>query len=166
MMRVRNLAFFIGSFVSCFSLLSSQVLSSPYEDRTEAILQVFDQNRDGVITRDERSAVRNSRFHQLDGDQSGFLDRAEWMQGYRSSLDHLWVHPKNEIAREKHHVWMYRAIDLNQDGLIALDEFMSYDDGIEAFDLDHDGRISRDEISSVLRNNAERPRVCDHREEK
>lgn len=158
-------------FYISFSLIILLVFPFPSwafspERQADGIMHTFDADGDGRILNAERSAWRDVRFRAMDADHSGFLDRAEWALGYRSGADYLWAHPVGEDRRRSHHIWLYRSIDLNQDGLIGWAEFMSYQDGMDFFDLDADAAITRAELVSVFSAAAERPRICDHREEK
>jgi len=88
-----------------------------------------DANNDGVLTRAEFDAGRNTHFAQLDANSDGALSRGE-MRGMRGGHRGGGMHS-------------LRGADANNDGNITRDEFLARPiEHFDRLDANHDGVIS------------------------
>jgi Ca2+-binding EF-hand superfamily protein len=101
-----------------------------------------DSNNDGVLTRQEFDAGRDTRFARLDADNNGQLTREE-MRAMRGE------HADRGDRHGRHRGGMHglRSADANNDGNITRDEFLAGPlEHFNRLDADHNGVISTAEM--------------------
>lgn len=111
----------------------------------DAMLERFDANGDGVLTKDELPERAQQRFERMDANGDGQVSRDEL--GRRGGGE------RDPEARFKRH-------DANGDGLLSVDE-LPEERGvrmIEKLDQDGDGALSREEVAAGERRGRERTR--------
>ena len=104
--------------------------------RGQKMMNWFDANKDGTITREEFIAAHESRFTAADPDGSGEITLERWLetrqgQGYRSD---------RAEAR-------FKQLDANNDGVLTREEMMqTAESRFAQMDRDGDGVITADEV--------------------
>ncbi|WP_192253943.1 EF-hand domain-containing protein [Mesorhizobium caraganae] len=102
----------------------------------QRILQRIDTNGDGVISKDEMTAVRERVFKRLDRNGDGIIDEKEIASA------------RAEVAQARlGNRW--RRMDANGDGKVSEQEFASSMPLFDLADRDGDDKLSADEIASV-----------------
>lgn len=104
------------------------------QGRAEGLNRV-DENRDGVISREEAGRHGAQRFQKMDIDGDGVLSPAELQQG-RSS--------RRGAARKQG----FEKVDANGDGTIQSNEFRGGADAFAKLDSNGDGNLSAEELKS------------------
>lgn len=82
------------------------------ETKAKRLLEAFDVNQDGSMTKSEVKQVLTKRFKAYDSDGDGFLNFNETVAAY-------------EAAKQKRAVKHFNQIDKNGDGTITVDEFLA-----------------------------------------
>jgi Ca2+-binding EF-hand superfamily protein len=93
--------------------LSPMVLANdglPLPQSGQKLLQKFDLNQDGVITREEAVQVRNEKFNQADADKNGAVTLSEWQAAQAQ-------------RRAAYMAQRFGAMDGDNNGFISQDEF-------------------------------------------
>lgn len=98
----------------------------------------FDTNQDGNVTLDEFNQAAELRFKSMDTDSNGTVNATEFKH---------YVQSRREQRKEQH----YLKVDLNKDGQISKDEFMTAkqnhaESKFKKMDKNNDGLISSDEF--------------------
>jgi Ca2+-binding EF-hand superfamily protein len=94
----------------------------------------FDQNGDGIVTRDEMEAALRRQFAAVDTNGDGQIDRAE-------------MQAENDRRFRVNGTGASPLIDWNQNGVIDYDEFATTARSLFAeLDRDHDGRLDATEL--------------------
>jgi len=108
----------------------------------QCILQRIDTNGDGVISKDEMTAVRERVFKRLDRNGDGIIDEKEIASARQAIKD------RAEVAQARlGNRW--RRVDANGDGKVSEQEFASSMPLFDLADRDGDDKLSADEIASV-----------------
>ena len=108
----------------------------------QRILQRIDTNGDGVISKDEMTAVRERVFKRLDRNGDGIIDEKEIASARQAIKD------RAEVAQARvGNRW--RRVDANGDGKVSEQEFASSMPLFDLADRDGDDKLSADEIASV-----------------
>lgn len=108
----------------------------------QCILQRIDTNGDGVISKDEMTAVRERVFKRLDRNGDGIIDEKEIASARQAIKD------RAEVAQARlGNRW--RRMDANGDGKVSEQEFASSMPLFDLADRDGDDKLSADEIASV-----------------
>lgn len=116
------------------------VIASP-GDKESRFMRFFDSNHDNKVTVDELNQASKKRFTEMDTDSNNLVSSDEF---------------KNHIQqrRQKRRTRIYNGIDVDSDGLMTEDEFLTfkYKRATERFhqmDIDEDGIISLEEFTTA-----------------
>lgn len=101
----------------------------------DRLFEEADADGDGAISLEELAADRAARFEAMDADASGGVD-AEELVAYR----------QRQRAERR-----IRRLDLNEDGVLSIDELPDFSRRFERFDLDENGSVTRTEIEAAVR---------------
>ena len=105
------------------------------------MMQKFDSNGDGVITREEAMAARDKMFTESDTDKNGSLNAAEIDAAIAKRMQRMMVRMRYR---------MLGKVDANGDGVISKDEMETMAKNRFAMaDKNGDGKITRDEIGRM-----------------
>ncbi len=107
----------------------------------QTMFRKADANNDGVITREEAQAARDSLFANFDADKSGAVNVGEIDKG---------LTPKFEQMKIRARYRLLSRFDANGDGQISKEEFGQ--NALLRFnraDLNNDGKVTRDEIRNA-----------------
>lgn len=117
-------------------MLSGTVAAAPDGAASEQwLLAKYDENGDNVITIDEISEKRKQIFTRMDDNADGGVSFSEYRQ-----LDQA----KREMLLKAR----FNRLDLDQNGELSGEEYVSYLGSFERFDQNGDGSVSSDEIAA------------------
>lgn len=100
-----------------------------------------DANNDGVITRDEAQALRDSTFASFDTDKNGTVNVGEIDTGLTTKFEQMKIRARYRLLSR---------FDANGDGQISKEEFSQ--NALTRFDradVNNDGKVTRDEIANT-----------------
>lgn len=120
--------------------------------RTERLLQRFDANGDGTISRDEIAAYRTIRFTAADTDRDGVVSRDEFLALPRTNGAAMQAMPQRDQRRDQMRARHFTALDRDGNGLISQDEWAAQPMGygrMATLDGDRDGAITADELAQM-----------------
>ncbi len=101
--------------------------------RSEALLEQFDTNEDGVVTQDEIDAVRAAELAEYDTDGEGTLSLEEYQAYWLSRLYERMVDA-------------FQHLDADGDGEVTIDEFNAgLANIVERLDASGDGALGEDD---------------------
>jgi len=107
--------------------------ASAYFDR-------LDQNKDGGFTLADMQRIESKDFKRTDADQNGALSLDEYIYG---------IPPSRQDAITRY-TKRFHLSDTDQNGRISMDEYMAFCARVvAAADLNKDGTVTRDEFLSV-----------------
>jgi Ca2+-binding EF-hand superfamily protein len=103
-------------------------------------IQLFDQNKDGQVTREEFYKGSSVRYKIMDGDKNGVITKTEFSSYYSKS-------------REARRAQKFKSIDANSDGKMSFDEYLQAKQKqlkkrFQRIDGNKDGFITLEEITS------------------
>jgi hypothetical protein len=110
----------------------------------------MDENRDGLVTKDEARASRGPLFDRFDADHDGFFTASE-ADAARDATRRAWLSRIAELrARTVPPPERFAELDQNGDAKVSRDEFMA--GGTPLFDrFDHTGRgLSRADFAAAV----------------
>lgn len=111
--------------------------TDPVTERAKALIQQYDGNGDGVLTRDEIDAAQLHRFVQIDFNQDRLISVAEARE---------WAGENGQNPT----IWM-RHLDRNGDGQLDVNEYVDQVvETIIAMDHNNNGWITRKEVRRSL----------------
>ncbi|GAB3439222.1 EF-hand domain-containing protein [Insolitispirillum peregrinum] len=99
----------------------------------EGRLLMLDSNKDGVISKDEFLAPQVKRFSDIDTNKDGQISLDEW-QVAKPAMDRMarrmdvWLASASQAERDlmtAHKAAEFRALDINSDGAVTKDEFLT-----------------------------------------
>lgn len=115
-----------------------------HEQRTQRLLERFDLNKDGQITREEVETVHKARFERFDTDKDGVLSPDEFRSMMAERLDEMAQRAfarmdRNEDGRiepgeMRNPMHMFGRLDANWDGVVTEEELR-----MARFERKHDG---------------------------
>jgi len=116
-------------------------------DRGSRMFELLDVNRDGRITFEEAWTLVTTRFTSVDADRSGGLSLQEFGNLRMRRADAPTPPPERAARMEQMRGGMFRALDANSDGQVALDEIRpSVEARFRAADANADGAVTREEL--------------------
>jgi Ca2+-binding EF-hand superfamily protein len=96
----------------------------------DTFLQKWDADHDGTLSLDEVKKAAIARFHALDRNDAGTLDR--WKLGATVTA------------------WQFRRADADKDRTLDMNEYLAMVETLfRAADKDHDGTLDRKELKSL-----------------
>ena len=111
------------------------------------MFELFDVNRDGRITFEEAWTLITTRFTTADADRSGGLSLQEFGNLRMRRADAPTPPPERAARMEQMRGGMFRALDANSDGQVALDEIRpAVEARFRAADANADGAVTREEL--------------------
>ncbi|WYH48082.1 hypothetical protein WKW49_12920 [Teredinibacter turnerae] len=126
----------LATVLCCGFMLSGKTIAAPGPVADDQwLLAKYDENGDNIITVDEISEKRKQIFERMDGDGTGDVSFGEYRQ-----LDQA----KREMLLKAR----FNKLDLDQDGVLSGEEYVSYLGSFERFDQNGDGSITSEEIAS------------------
>lgn len=135
-MACRNVLHGLAGAVLTGCILSGNVVAAPEQAAGDQwLLAKYDENGDNVITVDEISEKRKEIFTYMDDNADGGVSFNE----YRD-LDQA---KRGMLLKAR-----FNKLDLDQDGVLSDQEYVSYLGSFERFDQNGDGTITSDEIAS------------------
>jgi hypothetical protein len=97
--------------------------------RTPAMMHKMDTNHDNMVSRSEWLAFQNKVFSMMDKNHTGRVDLAEFVGAYPVLADFASGGYASSLCNQD----MFRKIDMNGDGTITRQEFISYQ--LKIFDM-------------------------------
>jgi EF hand len=137
---VRHLSLIAGA---CFCVLSATAAQAAPTDAALRWFDSFDQDKDGVMTAEEYTAVAEKQFGRVDSNSDGSIDQDEYVFGIPEGND-------EELERAKKR---FLIMDKNGDGSATSEEYTGF--GIAVIELadgngDQDGKMTIDEFSAQV----------------
>jgi Ca2+-binding EF-hand superfamily protein len=134
---VRHLSLIAGASLC---VLSAAAQAAPSEAAIRWF-QSFDQDKDGVMTPEEYTAVAEKQFGRVDSNGDGSIDPSEYVFGIPEGND-------EELERAKKR---FAIMDRNGDGGATEEEFVAFGHQvIELSDTDGDGKMTSDEFAASV----------------
>jgi Ca2+-binding EF-hand superfamily protein len=138
--------------------------SAQVDRMVQAMLDRFDVNKDGKISKEEAKGKLAENFDRLDTNKDGFLDKEELRRAARFVLANM---PKGEGSKpgEKKNAPAavppgndFDALDRNADGRLSREEVKGteFADHFDEIDTNKDGGIDKKEFKAYLRKKAEK----------
>lgn len=101
------------------------------------MMEMFDANKDGAISKDEFLAERKGDFKIMDPDGNGKVTKAEFP---------AMVEKVHEQRRREHQDRMFDMLDANKDGTVTQEEFnAAVEKRFGRMDRNGDGKLSPDD---------------------
>jgi Ca2+-binding EF-hand superfamily protein len=125
---------------TCLYLLPSAA-QAEFSEAAQRWFDSFDQDKDGVLTPEEYTAVAEKQFGRVDSNADGSVDLDEYVFGIPEGND-------QELERAKKR---FAIMDHNGDGGAIQDEFVAFGKQvIDLSDFDGDGKMTRDEFAASV----------------
>jgi Ca2+-binding EF-hand superfamily protein len=161
------------AFLIVFSLESVQAADDKPEKKKDAervdrmvqnMLDRFDANKDGKISKQEANGKLAENFDKLDANKDGYLDKDELRRAARFILANM---EKGDNAKpgaspnqstNPAATKDFDALDRNADGRLSLQEVKGteFADHFDKIDTNKDGTIDRKEFLAYLKKKAEK----------
>lgn len=120
---------------------SRSVLSMPTSHSVHGFLELYDEDADGVVTREEFDQQRRQTFTATDTDNDGVLSSEEYLVEFEGRLDRQAERVRDQQIKQAH--VRFAVLDKNKSGAIEWDEYLATGlRGFERWDVDGDGIIS------------------------
>jgi Ca2+-binding EF-hand superfamily protein len=138
--------------------------SAQVDRMVQNMLDRFDVNKDGKISKEEAKGKLAENFDRLDTNKDGYLDKEELRRAARFILANM---PKGEGSKpgEKKNAPAavppgndFDALDRNADGRLSREEVKGteFADHFDEIDKNKDGGIDKKEFKAYLRKKAEK----------
>jgi len=125
---------------ACFLLLPNAALAE-FSEAAQRWFDSFDQDKDGVLTSEEYTAVAEKQFGRVDSNSDGSIDVAEYVFGIPEGND-------EELERSKKR---FAIMDQNGDGGATQEEFVAFGQQvIDLSDFDGDGKMTSEEFAASV----------------
>jgi Ca2+-binding EF-hand superfamily protein len=126
---------------ACLYILSATGAQAAPSEAAVRWFDSFDQDKDGVLTPEEYTAVAEKQFGRVDSNGDGVVDQAEYIFGIPEGND-------EEIERAKKR---FAIMDRNGDGGATQEEYVDFGHQvIELSDTDGDGKMTMDEFAASV----------------
>lgn len=123
------------------------ILNMPTTHTRKGMLEIYDANDDGIVSKQEFEAERRSLFHIADKDKSGSLDQSEYLGEYEDRLDTSIANSRRASIKQTY--VRFNALDDNNDQAMTFDEFQISGKRIfDRWDKNQDRIISALDISA------------------
>ncbi len=121
------------------------------------MLQAADLNGDNTVTRAEIEQLQTEEFAFRDRNSDGFLDQADASPMRQRMMALREDRPRRREGRGGDHEGMMHGADLDDDGRISREEFMTRPQAMfDRLDANSDGAITPDELDAHMQDRAER----------
>lgn len=124
------------------------VIAMPTSHNLAGMLEIYDDDGDDVLTRQQYEAHRANAFAATDTNKDGKLDHDEYANEFSARLDER-IADRRQAQLKQGRV-RFKAIDTNEDGVISRDEYFAMSARMfERTDTNKDGVITQDDPPPV-----------------
>lgn len=124
------------------------IIGMPTSHTLAGMLEIYDDDGDDVMTREQYDAQRAKVFAATDTNQDGKLDRQEYVNEFSARLQQQ-IEDRREAQLKQARV-RFKAIDKDENGSISRDEYFAMSARMfERADTNKDGVITRDDPPPV-----------------
>lgn len=117
------------------------VLSMPTSHSVNGFLALYDENADGVVTREEFDLHRKQAFIATDLDKDGALNFNEYLLEFEGRLEQQAKRIRDQQRKQAH--VRFGVLDKNKSGAIEWDEYLAMGlSGFDRWDVNRDGLVS------------------------
>lgn len=110
----------------------------------EAMRDLLDTNKDGVVDEAEFKAARAEMFKRMDKDGDGKIAKAD----FPAAMEQTHADRRTEMENR-----MFERLDTNKDGVLTADEFTAgAGKGFERLDRNKDGKLTPEDRPQGKRN--------------
>jgi Ca2+-binding EF-hand superfamily protein len=121
-----------------------QVLAMPSTHTRAGMLEIYDTDGDGVVTREEFDRQRDEAFKRTDTNGDGRIDADEYLLEFEDRLDRQIA--KTREAANKQSAVRFKALDTDEDGRISPAEYAASGKRMfDRLDTNKDGVVSLDD---------------------
>lgn len=123
-------------------------IAMPTSHNLAGMLEIYDDDGDGVLTREQYDAHRDKAFAATDTNKDGKLDHDEYAGEFSSRLSQR-IDERREAQLKQARV-RFKAIDADKNGSIDRDEYFAMSARMFGrADTDNDGVVSQDDPAPV-----------------
>lgn len=99
----------------------NSVLKMPTSHNLAGMLEMYDQNQDGTVTKDEYLAQRQTAFHRTDSNGDGILSADEYLNEFVDRLDRQVASVR--ASQLKQALVRFKALDKDEDSYLSQAEY-------------------------------------------
>lgn len=124
------------------------IIGMPTSHTLAGMLEIYDDDGDDVLTREQYAAERAKVFAATDTNEDGKLDHDEYVNEFNARLSQR-IEDRRQAQLKQGKV-RFKAIDSNENGEISRDEYFAMSSRMfERTDTNKDGVISQDDPAPV-----------------
>lgn len=120
---------------------SRSVLSMPTSHSMQGFLELYDEDANGLVTREEFNQHRQNAFAATDSNKDGVLSAEEYLLEFEGRVDRQAESVREQQLKQAH--VRFDVLDKNKSGAIEWDEYLAIGlRGFERWDVNSDGIVS------------------------
>jgi Ca2+-binding EF-hand superfamily protein len=132
------------------------VIAMPSTHRRTGLLEIYDADGDGVVTREQYQSKRAETFAATDANRDGKLDREEYVNEFAARLERQ-IQNTRQTQLQQGQV-RFKSIDADHDGAIGRNEYAAMSARVfERADTNRDSVVSAEDPAPVREQRGEEP---------